>query len=109
MSAQAVRGGEPLIHDDELFERMTLGERLQHGVLVVSFSTLVITGLPIFLYQLPVFSRQEQILGRRACFCPVPAYPELRRKHLPRFDRHNPCAIQFLRFPRQRSIPVYWR
>ena len=48
--------GHHLVRDDEEFERMSLCERLQHGVLVSSFITLVLTGLPVFLYQLPLFS-----------------------------------------------------
>ena len=56
MSEKAHPTSYTLIHDNEEFERMTLCERLQHGVLVFSFITLVLTGLPIFLYQLPLFS-----------------------------------------------------
>ncbi|MBI3946245.1 MAG: cytochrome b/b6 domain-containing protein [Armatimonadetes bacterium] len=33
--------------DERAFERLTLNERLQHGVLVLSFTTLVITGIPV--------------------------------------------------------------
>jgi cytochrome b subunit of formate dehydrogenase len=56
MSEKARPTSCTLIRDDEEFERMTLCERLQHGVLVFSFITLVLTGLPVFLYQLPLFS-----------------------------------------------------
>jgi cytochrome b subunit of formate dehydrogenase len=38
------RGAEPAEHPHELYVRMTLTERLQHGVLVASFTVLVITG-----------------------------------------------------------------
>lgn len=44
--------GQTLIRDDEIFERMTLGERMQHGILVVCFLTLVVTGLPLLFYRL---------------------------------------------------------
>jgi cytochrome b subunit of formate dehydrogenase len=36
-----------LIPDDEIFVRMTLAERWQHGLLAVSFILLVFTGLPL--------------------------------------------------------------
>jgi cytochrome b subunit of formate dehydrogenase len=32
---------------ERTFERLDLNQRIQHGILVVSFSTLVITGLPV--------------------------------------------------------------
>ena len=38
---------ELLIRDDEIFVRMTLAERLQHGVLISCFVLLVVTGLPL--------------------------------------------------------------
>jgi cytochrome b subunit of formate dehydrogenase len=38
------------IRDDEIFERMTLSERLQHLALILCFVTLVLTGLPLLLY-----------------------------------------------------------
>jgi cytochrome b subunit of formate dehydrogenase len=38
---------ELLIRDDEEFVRMTLAERLQHGVLISCFVLLVVTGLPL--------------------------------------------------------------
>jgi len=37
------------------FERLTLNERIQHIVLVVSFMLLVITGAPLFLYKWAFF------------------------------------------------------
>jgi cytochrome b subunit of formate dehydrogenase len=38
---------EAVIRDDEVFIRMTLVERLQHMTLILCFSLLVITGLPL--------------------------------------------------------------
>src|SRR5215467_4607930 len=38
------------IRDDEIFERMTLSERLQHFILIVCFVILVLTGLPLLFY-----------------------------------------------------------
>ena len=40
---------EPFIHDDEVFIRMTLAERLQHVVLMICFVLLVLTGLPLLI------------------------------------------------------------
>jgi cytochrome b subunit of formate dehydrogenase len=37
--------------DDGYFVRMTLQERLQHGLLIVSFFLLVLTGLPLIAYE----------------------------------------------------------
>ncbi len=39
----------PLIGDDEVFVRMTRSERLQHIGLIICFSLLVLTGLPLLL------------------------------------------------------------
>ncbi len=39
-----------LIAPHETFRRMGLHARLQHGVLITSFSLLVLTGLPVFLH-----------------------------------------------------------
>ncbi len=46
MTEAAVR---PVIHipDDEVFVRMTLAERWQHGLLAASFIVLIFTGLPV--------------------------------------------------------------
>ncbi|HSA96649.1 MAG TPA: hypothetical protein VLJ16_11390, partial [Acidobacteriota bacterium] len=44
-----------LIRDDEVFLRMNLTERLQHILLIVSFTLLVLTGLPLMFYELRVF------------------------------------------------------
>jgi formate dehydrogenase subunit gamma len=43
------KSGTPefLIRDDEEFVRMTLAERLQHGILISCFILLVVTGLPL--------------------------------------------------------------
>jgi hypothetical protein len=45
-----MRGVRP-VNQDEFFVRMSLQERLQHGVLIVSFFLLVLTGLPLIAYQ----------------------------------------------------------
>jgi len=47
--------GNELIRDDEIFLRMNLAERVQHILLIVSFSLLVLTGLPLMFYELRVF------------------------------------------------------
>jgi cytochrome b subunit of formate dehydrogenase len=38
-----------LVHDDEVFIRMTRNERLQHATLIICFVLLVLTGLPLLL------------------------------------------------------------
>jgi cytochrome b subunit of formate dehydrogenase len=43
------------IRDDEVFLRMNFAERLQHILLIVSFTTLVLTGLPLLFYELKIF------------------------------------------------------
>lgn len=63
MRAEATKMIQPAIGDDEQFERMSLGERLQHAVLVISFLTLVLTGLPIFFHQLPVLNWAFSVEG----------------------------------------------
>jgi cytochrome b subunit of formate dehydrogenase len=45
----------PLIRDDEVFLRMNLAERLQHILLIVSFTILVLTGLPLFFTEFKIF------------------------------------------------------
>jgi cytochrome b subunit of formate dehydrogenase len=40
-----------LVAPDETFKRMGKPERIQHGLLIVSFMLLVVTGLPVFLHQ----------------------------------------------------------
>ena len=47
--------GRGLIRDDEVFLRMNLTERIQHWVLILSFSLLVLTGLPLMFYELRLF------------------------------------------------------
>ena len=47
--------GLALIRDDEVFLRMNLAERVQHILLIVSFSLLVVTGLPLMFYELRIF------------------------------------------------------
>lgn len=42
----------PLIRDDEIFLRMNLAERIQHILLIVTFSLLILTGLPVMFYEL---------------------------------------------------------
>jgi len=46
---------EALIRDDEVFLRMNLVERIQHILLIVTFTTLIVTGLPLILYELKIF------------------------------------------------------
>ena len=45
----------PLIRDDEIFLRMNLPERIQHWLLIATFSLLVLTGLPLFFYDVEFF------------------------------------------------------
>lgn len=45
----------PFISDDELFLRMNLTERIQHWLLIGTFSLLIITGLPLFFYEFKFF------------------------------------------------------
>jgi cytochrome b subunit of formate dehydrogenase len=40
-------GVSPFIGDDEIFVRMTLEQRLQHVLIIVTFTTLVVTGFPL--------------------------------------------------------------
>ena len=42
----------PLIGDDEVFLRMNRAERIQHILLIVTFTILILTGLPLVLYNL---------------------------------------------------------
>jgi cytochrome b subunit of formate dehydrogenase len=46
--------GNGLIRNDEVFLRMNLAERVQHILLIVSFSVLVVTGLPLMFYELRI-------------------------------------------------------
>lgn len=45
--------GAGLVRDDEVFLRMNRAERLQHILLIVSFSLLVLTGLPLMFSEAP--------------------------------------------------------
>jgi cytochrome b subunit of formate dehydrogenase len=58
----------PLIGEDEIFVRMSLTERLQHGVVLVVFVLLILTGLPLLLHGLKVFkwvfSPEKSFYGR---------------------------------------------
>jgi len=45
----------PLIPDDEVFLRMNLAERFQHILLIITFTTLILTGLPLIFYDLGFF------------------------------------------------------
>ncbi|MGD0782561.1 MAG: hypothetical protein ABSA30_06850, partial [Candidatus Aminicenantales bacterium] len=45
----------PLIRDDEVFLRMNRSERIQHILLIVTFTVLILTGLPLVLYNLKLF------------------------------------------------------
>jgi cytochrome b subunit of formate dehydrogenase len=47
------RGGA--IRDDEVFLRMNRTERVQHILLIASFSLLVLTGLPLMFYEMRLF------------------------------------------------------
>lgn len=40
------------IKDDEIFLRMNLTERIQHFLLIITFLILIITGLPLFFYNI---------------------------------------------------------
>jgi cytochrome b subunit of formate dehydrogenase len=47
--------GRTFIRDEEVFLRMNLAERVQHILLIVSFTLLVVTGLPLMFYELRIF------------------------------------------------------
>jgi cytochrome b subunit of formate dehydrogenase len=44
-----------LVRDDEVFVRMNLTERLQHMLLILTFVTLMATGLPLFFFEFRLF------------------------------------------------------
>jgi len=44
------------IRDDELFKRMPLAERWQHHILILAFSVLMITGLPLLVPGIKAFA-----------------------------------------------------
>ena len=65
---QHVRAGEwpdeeQLVGKHETFKRMSLHGRLQHALLIVSFSLLVLTGLPVFLHDTPWMQRVIDLEG----------------------------------------------
>jgi cytochrome b subunit of formate dehydrogenase len=45
----------PLIKDEEIILRMNLAERVQHWLLITTFFFLIITGLPLFFYDVKFF------------------------------------------------------
>src|SRR4030042_127108 len=45
----------PLIRDEEIFLRMNLAERVQHWLLISTFLLLIVTGLPLFFYEVKFF------------------------------------------------------
>ena len=44
-----------LIREDEVFLRMNFAERLQHILLIATFTTLILTGLPLVFYEMKIF------------------------------------------------------
>ena len=44
-----------LIRNNEIFVRMNLSERIQHILLIITFLVLIVTGLPVFLYEVKFF------------------------------------------------------
>ena len=53
--SQATHGPSPCIGDDEIFVRMTIQQRLQHLLTIVTFTTLVVTGFPLVYPNWPVW------------------------------------------------------
>jgi cytochrome b subunit of formate dehydrogenase len=47
--------GSDLIRDDEVILRMNLIERIQHIILLSTFFTLMLTGLPLMFYEMKLF------------------------------------------------------
>ncbi len=45
----------PYIREDEVFVRMNLAERVQHGLIIATFVLLVLTGMPLLFSGLKVF------------------------------------------------------
>jgi cytochrome b subunit of formate dehydrogenase len=45
-----------LIRDDEIFLRMNVVERIQHFILIITFFLLIVTGLPLFFYEIKFLS-----------------------------------------------------
>jgi len=56
---------ESLIRDDELFLRMNLTERIQHFILIITFFTLILTGLPLIFFQIKLL---KSIFTIEQCF-----------------------------------------
>lgn len=58
----------PLISDDEVFLRMNWTERMQHIILISTFFLLIVTGLPLFFYEIkflkPLFSLKRSFYIR---------------------------------------------
>lgn len=44
-----------LIREDEIFVRMNLSERIQHFIIIITFLVLIVTGLPLFFYEVKFF------------------------------------------------------
>jgi cytochrome b subunit of formate dehydrogenase len=57
-----------LIRDDEIFLRMNVVERIQHFILIITFLLLIVTGLPLFFYEIKflnwLFSLQNSFYWR---------------------------------------------
>ena len=51
-SKDASFGNSRTIRDDEIFVRMNLAERIQHFILITTFFVLIVTGLPLFFYEI---------------------------------------------------------
>ncbi len=54
---------DELVAPEEKFERMPRIGRLQHGILVLSFTLLVLTGLPVFLHESTLFRSIIELEG----------------------------------------------
>jgi len=51
MSSQEIS----LVRDGEIFIRMSLSERIQHIIIIITFFVLIVTGLPLFFYEVKFF------------------------------------------------------
>ena len=67
-ASNTITENPPLIRDDEVFLRMNLAERIQHFLLIATFYILIITGLPVFFYDIkflkPLFSLEQSFYIR---------------------------------------------
>jgi cytochrome b subunit of formate dehydrogenase len=54
--SQAIQDVSSFIGDDEIFVRMTLAQRLQHALIIVTFTTLVLTGFPLVYPSLGIWN-----------------------------------------------------